>query len=122
MAIVIGDSIFTPADDDAQRYLPPVGILWAALGVLRVTGTDTTATLAGDTLRADIGRPPVWRASFAAGTLRSLERIDGNRLREQVRLDSVTIAYRNFGGHRRLTLSALRRQQDPPYDEAIWRH
>jgi hypothetical protein len=120
-AILIGDSLFTPANDDARRYLPPVPLLWAAFGVLRVSASDTTAVLLGDTLSADIGASPTWRATFVAGELRSLARIDGKRLRENVSRDSTTIAYRNFGAHRRLTLTVLRRVQDPPFDEAIWR-
>lgn len=119
-AILIGDRLATPADDDAIRYLPPVPLLWAALGRLQVVGQDTTARLAGDTLRADIGREPVWRAAFTATSLVSLQRIDGKRLRESVRRDSSTIAYRNYGSRRRLTLTLLRQIEDPPYDEAIW--
>lgn len=119
-AILVGDRLTTPADDGARRYLPPVPLLWAALGRLQVTGTDTTARLAGDTLWADIGREPVWRAAFAASSLVSLQRIEGNRLRESVRRDSSVVAYRNFGARRRLTLTIQRRIADPPFDEAIW--
>jgi len=119
-AILIGDKLSTPADDDAIRYLPPVPLLWAALGRLQVVGQDTTARLSADTLRADIGREPVWRATFTSASLVSLQRIDGSRLREAVRRDSSTISYRNYGSRRRLTLTLLRRFEDPPYDEAIW--
>ncbi len=121
-AILIGDSIFTPPGDDARRYLPPVPLLWAAFGVLRVTAADTTARLLGDTLSADIGDAPTWRATFVAGELRGLARIEGKRLRESVRRDSSTITYRNHGARRQLELTILRRLQDPPFDEAIWRH
>lgn len=120
-AILIGDQLSTPANDDARRYLPPVPLLWAALGRLQVTGQDTTARLTGDTLRADIGGNPVWRATFATAALVSLQRLDGGRLRESVRRDTATIAYRNFGARRRLTLTIQRRIADPPFDEAIWR-
>lgn len=119
-AILVGDRLTTPANDDARRYLPPVPLLWAALGRLQVTGQDTTARLAGDTLRADIGRNPVWRAAFTASSLVSLQRLEGNRLRESIRRDSAVIAYRNFGARRRLTLTVQRRIADPPFDEAIW--
>lgn len=120
-AILIGDSLATPSSDDARRYLPPVPLLWAAMGVLRVVAADTTARLDGDMLRADIGDEPRWRAAFDAASLVSLERIEGNRLRESVRRDSSTISYRNYGSRRRLTLTVLRRLSDPAYDEAIWR-
>lgn len=119
-AILLGERLTTPADDGARRYLPPVPLLWAALGRLQVTGTDTTARFADDTLRADIGRAPVWRAAFAGASLVSLQRIEGNRLRESVRRDSSVVIYRNFGARRRLTLTIQRRIADPPFDEAIW--
>lgn len=120
-AILIGDQLSTPADDDARRYLPPVPLLWAALGRLQVTGQDTTARLVGDTLRADIGSHPVWRATFSSSSLVSLQRLEGNRLRESIRRDTMVVAYRNFGARRRLTLTIQRRLADPPFDEAIWR-
>ncbi len=119
-ALLIGDQLSTPANEDAMRYLPPVPLLWAALGRLEVTGQDTTARLQGDTLRADIGTSPVWRAAFTGEGLTSLQRIDGGRLRESMVRDSSRISYRNFGSRRRLTLTLTRRLADAPYDEAIW--
>lgn len=119
-AILIGDSLRTAAED-GRRYLPPVPLLWAALGVLRVSGADTVARVDGDTIRVEIGRDPSFRAAFGDSALVALERIDGGRLREQVRRDSVRIEYRNLSSRRRLTLSSLRRVPDAPYDPAIWR-
>jgi hypothetical protein len=119
-AILIGDTLRTAAED-GRRYLPPVPLLWAALGVLRVVGSDTTARVDQDTLRVDIGLDPVYRATFGDSGLVSLARIDGDRLREQVHRDSVRIEYRNPASRRRLTLSSLRRVPDAPYDPAIWR-
>lgn len=119
-AILIGDTLRT-AGEDGRRYLPPVPLLWAALGVLRVSGVDTVARLDGDTIRVEIGRDPSFRAALSGSTLAGLERIDGGRIREQVRRDSVRIEYRNFSSRRRLTLSSLRRVPDAPYDSAIWR-
>ncbi|MCC6319100.1 MAG: hypothetical protein IT361_15605 [Gemmatimonadaceae bacterium] len=119
-AILIADSLRT-AGDDGRRYLPPVPLLWAALGVLRVTGSDTVARMDGDTLRVEIGQGIVFRASFGDTALVSLGRIEGGRLREQVRRDATSIVYRHFSGRRSLTLSALRRFQDPPYAQDIWR-
>jgi hypothetical protein len=120
--VLIGDSLWTPANDDTRRYLPPVPLLWSALGALRVTATDTIARVVGDTLFTDIGRDPTWRAAFVATALRQLDRVQGNRLRERVQRDSTTTVYRNFGARRRLTLTVVRRFEDPPFDEAIWRH
>ncbi len=119
-ALLIGDQLRTPANEDAMRYLPPAALLWAALGRLDVAGQDTTARLQGDTLRADIGASPVWRVAFSGEGLVSLQRIDGGRLRESVVRDSSRISYRNFGSRRRLTLTLTRRLTDAPYDEAIW--
>ena len=119
-AILIGDSIRTAADD-GRRYLPPVTLLWAALGVLRVTGADTVARQDGDTLRVEMNGHPVYRAAFADTLLVTLGRIDGGRLREQVRRQPDRVTYRHFAGHRSLTLTALRRIADAPYDAEIWR-
>lgn len=121
-AVLIGDSLWTPANDETRRYLPPVQLLWGALGALRVNATDTIARIVGDTLFADIGSDPTWRAAFVGMLLRQVDRIQGNRLRERVQRDSITTVYRNFGARRRLTLTVVRRFQDPPFDEAIWRH
>lgn len=120
-AILIADSLHTAANDDARRYLPPVPLLWAAMGQLRVVAADTTALVDGDTLRVEIGEGPTWRAAFVDARLRELQRIDGRRLRESVVLDSSTVVYRNHGARRRLTLRITRRLSDPPFDEAIWR-
>jgi hypothetical protein len=119
-AILIGDSLRT-AGEDGRRYLPPVPLLWAALGVLRVPGGDTTARVDGDTLRVQVGHEPSYRAGIAESRLATLGRIDGGRLREQVRRDTASVVYRHFGNRRRLTLSSLRRISDAPYDPSIWR-
>lgn len=119
-AILIGDTLRT-AGEDGRRYLPPVPLLWAALGVLRVPGGDTTVRVDGDTLRLEIGRGPSYRAVMAGGDLASLSRIDGGRVREIIRRDTARVAYRHYGGRRSLTLSSLRRVPDAPYDPAIWR-
>ena len=119
-AILIGDTIFTAADDEARRYLPSVPMLWAALGRLTVTSADTTARIDGDTLRADFGAQPTWRAAFARDQLSLLGRIEGGRLRESVRRDSTSVRYLNLGSRRRLTMTLMRHLSDSPYDQAIW--
>lgn len=120
-AILIGDSLRTAAED-GRRYLPPVPLLWAALGVLRVTGADTLARVDRDTLRVEIGQAPAFRAALTGASLASLGLVRGGRLREQVLRDSVRVTYRHFAGHRSLTLTSLRRVADAPYDPEIWRH
>lgn len=120
-AILIGDTLRT-AGEDGRRYLPPVPLLWAALGVLRLGGDDTTVTVDGDTLRAEVRvGPDVFRIAWAGRRMVSLGRIAGGRLREQVWQDSSRIAYRHFAARRRLTLTEVRRVSDAPYDPAIWR-
>lgn len=119
-AILIGDTLRTAAED-GRRYLPPVPLLWGALGVLRVSGADTVARLDGGVLRVEIGPDPTYRAAFGDSALSALERIEDGRLREQVVRDSVRIEYRNRSSRRRLTLSSIRRVPDAPYDPAIWR-
>lgn len=120
-ALLLGDTLLTPAEDDARRYLPPVPMLWAALGRLQVAASDTVLHQQGDTLWAQFAGEPTWRAAFVGRELHSLARVDGRRLRETIRRDSSVIAYRNPGARRRLTLTLTRRVQDPPYDAAIWR-
>lgn len=120
-AILLGDSLFSPANGDAKRYLPPVPLLWGGLGWLRVSAPDTLLRMDGDTLRAEIGSSPAWRAALVGASLVALERVEGGRLRESVHRDSSVISYRNHGARRRLTLTVLRRFDDPPFDEAIWR-
>lgn len=120
-AILIGDSLRTAAED-GRRYLPPVPLLWAALGVLRISGRDTTVRLDGDTLRAEVREgADVFRIAWSGRRMVSLGRIAGGRLREQVYQDSSRIAYRHFAARRRLTLTEVRRVSDAPYDPAIWR-
>lgn len=119
-AVLIGDSLATPAADDARRYLPPVPLLWAALGRLHVTAPETLAVVRGDTVQAEIGTRERWRAAFVRGELAELQRVASNRLRESVRRDSTGISYRNHAARRRLSLVLTQRVSDPPFDAAIW--
>jgi hypothetical protein len=120
-AILIGDSIVTPPEADGRRYLPSVPLLWAALGVLKITGADTVARIRADTLWVDLGAGPAWRAAFAGAGLAAVERIDGGRLHEMVRRDSLSVTYRSLAARRRLTLSRIRRVPEGPFDPSIWR-
>ena len=121
-AIVIGDSVSTPGGDQVRRYLPPVALLWAALGRLSVPpDADTVAKVDGEALRADIGRNPVWRVSFAGDRLTRLDRIvDGRRL-EWVARNGQDIRYKNERSSRSLTLKISGSNEAPPFDPAIWR-
>ena len=121
-AIVIGDSMFTPGGDQARRYLPPVSLLWAALGRLAVPAVpDTVAKVDGDILRADIGRNPTWRITFADDELTRVERIvDGRRI-EWVSRAGSDIRYQHERASRSLTLRVTSTDAASPFDPAIWR-
>lgn len=128
-AIVLGDSIYTPAGDQARRYLPPVPLLWAAFGTLHLVGADTTLRVDGDTLRADIvsdtsSTPTTfWRVAFVDRRLVRLDRVADSRLLELVeRPDTVNVRYRNNAARRSLGLTIQRVIRDPIFDPAIWQH
>lgn len=118
-AILIGDSIRT-AEEDGRRYLPPVPLLWAALGVLRVTAADTVVRRRSDTVWVEFNR--TYRAAVVGRQVVELGRMDGGRWRDRVSIDSSQIAYRQFRSsvRRRLTLTSLRRIPEGPFDASIW--
>lgn len=130
-AIVLGDSVYTPNGDQARRYLPPVPLLWAAFGALRLVGSDTTVRVDGDTLRADIvidaasasSPAAFWRVAFVGRELARLERIAEHRIVEIVeRRDTARVNYRNHGAGRSLGLTIQRKTRGTPFDPAIWQH
>jgi hypothetical protein len=122
-AIIIGDSLFVPGGSDAKRYLPPVPMLWAALGKLIVAAPDTTTHMDGDTLRADIGHDPTWRVAFAPRGLIQIEHLAKGRIVERVtRSDTAQVEYRHNGARRTLRLSNLRTHNESGFDAAIWKH
>lgn len=121
-AIVIGDSVSTPGGDQVRRYLPPVALLWAALGRLAVPAVpDTVAKVDGGTLRADIGRNPVWRVTFTDDRLSRLERIVGGKRIEWVARNGQDVRYQNERSSRSLTLKISGSNEAPPFDSVIWR-
>jgi hypothetical protein len=121
-AIVIGDSVSTPGGDQARRYLPPVALLWATLGRLAVPAVpDTIAKVDGNTLRADIGRNPVWRVTFTGDRLVRLERIVGGKRLEWVARSGQDVRYQNERSSRSLTLRISSSNEAPAFDPAIWR-
>ena len=121
-AIVVGDSVWTPGGDQVRRYLPPVSLLWAALGRLAVPPVpDTIAKVDGNALRADIGRNPVWRVTFTSDRLARLERIASGRRLEWVARNGQDIRYQNERSSRSLTLKISGSNEAPPFDPAIWR-
>jgi hypothetical protein len=132
-AIVIGDTIYTPGGDEARRYLPPVPLLWAAFGTLRLADADTILRVDGDTLRADIlsdtlGYPTslpatFWRVAFVGRELVRLERVSNRRLEEFVeRSDTMRVRYRHNASRRSLGLTIQRRTRGSTFDPSIWQH
>ena len=120
--ILIADSLASVAQDEARRSLPPVPMLWAALGTVRVRGADTTVVMDGDTLRADVGRDPTWRVTFGPSALVRLERIAGGRIEETVeRGDSTQVVYRQPAAGRSLVLAIRQVVREPGFDASIWR-
>lgn len=121
-AYLVGDTVIVPGGEMLRRFLPPPPLLWAAVGRLAVPAArDTTARLAGDTLRVDIGRSPTWRVTFADGLVARLERIEGGRVVEWVsRSPAGVVRYRNESARRSLDLTITRTESVPPFDASIW--
>jgi hypothetical protein len=121
-AVLIGDSLSVPGPDMARRLVPPRALLWAALGRLDIPSErDTVVRVDGGVLRADIGTPVHWRASFRGDTLTRLERVDGGRLQEWVeRTGDQKIYYRHESARRSLSLVIQRSDAVPAFDASIW--
>ena len=120
--ILIADSLIVGAQPGAERYVPPVPLLWAALGRVTMTGRDTVVRVDGDTLRAEIGPAPTWRLAFGREGLVRAERIADGRIEETVeRSDSTRVLYRQPGGSRTLELTVQNRIRESAFNAAIWR-
>ena len=123
-AVLIGDELRVPSAAAAisRRLVPPPPMLWAAMGRLALPVTpDTVIRVEGDTLRADIGTPVTWRATFVRDTLRRIERVDGRRVVEWVqRLADGRLRYRHEVGRRQLDLFILRTDKVSAFDSDIW--
>jgi hypothetical protein len=120
--ILIADSLTAVANDEARRSFPPGPMLWAALGVVRVTGADTAVVMDGDTLRADVGHDPTWRVTFGPSALVRLERIVRGRVEETVeRADSLGVVYRQPAAGRTLVLAIRQVVRESGFDASIWR-
>ena len=121
-AVLIGDSLIVPGPDMARRLVPPRSLLWAALGRLDLPAErDTVVRVDDGVVRADIGSPVRWRASFRGDTLTRLERVEGGRLQEWVeRTSSQKVQYRHEGSRRSLSLVIQRSDAAPAFDASIW--
>ncbi len=112
-----------PGPEAARNLIPPRALLWAALGRLDVPAErDTVVRVDAGVLRADIGAPVRWRATFHGDTLTRLERVDGSRIQEWVqRAADQSVQYRNEAARRTLSLIIQRSDAVPPFDPTIWR-
>ena len=121
-AVMIGDSLQVPGPDAVRRLIPSRPLLWAALGRLDLPAErDTVVRVDGGLLRADIGSPTHWRATFHGDTLTRLERVDRDRLQEWVERGSDgVVTYRHEGARRTLSLVIQRSDAVSAFDSDIW--
>ncbi len=122
VAVLTGDSLQMPGPDMVRKLVPPRPLLWASLGRFDVPSErDTVVRVDGNLVRADIGSPVHWRATFRGDTLTRLERIDGGRLQEWVeRSADQKVLYRNEAARRSLSLVIQRSDAAAPFDPSIW--
>ncbi|HJU90930.1 MAG TPA: hypothetical protein VJ672_16195 [Gemmatimonadaceae bacterium] len=122
-AHLIGNDLRAPNDRMVRSVLPPVPLLWAALGRLSIgTPPDTVARLAGDTLRVEIGRGSTWRVTFVRDSLSELMHVKGGRIQQFVQRDSARVRFRDPGASRDLQLTIVRVDTVPGgFDASIWR-
>ena len=120
-AILIGDSLSAPRRDLVQKYLPPIPLLWAALGRLAIPALrDTVVTLDGEVLRADVGRPPEWRVTVRGDSLAGLDHVSKGNITETLSRNAQgVITYEAPGARRRLRLTILR-DAIGSFDASIW--
>jgi hypothetical protein len=123
-AVLIGDQLrlHDQSNDLARRVIPPPPLLWATLGRLAVPAQrDTAVRRQGDTLRADVGVPVVWRVTFVRDTLRRLERVEQGRVLEWVeRGANGQVRYRHEGARRQLDLQITLSFVVSGFDPKIW--
>jgi hypothetical protein len=124
-AVLIGDNLRLQdqQSDIIRRVIPSSPLLWATLGRLAVPPVrDTVARRQGDTVRADMGRPVVWRVTFIRDTLRRLERVGDGRVLEWVERSpqSGQVRYRHEGNRRQLDLQITLSFQVRAFDPSIW--
>ncbi len=120
-AVLIGDSLRAARRDLVQKYLPPVPLLWAALGRLAIPALrDTVVRIDGEVLRADVGRPTEWRVAIQGDTLVGLDHVSRGNITETLsRGGAGVITYEAPGARRRLRLTILR-DAIGSFDASIW--
>ena len=121
--IVIGDSLVQTRPKLARRLLPPVPLLWAALGVFRVPpARDTAARVDSDTLRIVIAGAPAWRVTFMGTDLLRLDLIEDGRIPQSlVRVSASHLHFDAPAAGRSLDLFIESVDTLPSFDASIWR-
>jgi len=121
VAVLIGDSLRISGGSLGRRFIPPVPLLWAALGRSAITALgDTTARVDGGLLRADIGSPTNWRLTFRGDSLVRVERVSDSHIVEWVERNGSSIHYRSEQDRRALLLTIKRVEEVPAFDASIW--
>ena len=123
-AVLIGDRLSVPREaEEIRRVLPPVPLLWAALGRLALPAApDTTVRIDGRLLRAEVGNEPRWRVTFEGPRLVEVLRVSDGRVAERVtRGADGGVQYQHLTAQRRLTLTNLATAKAADFDAAIWR-
>ena len=83
---------------------------------------DTVVRVDGPLVRADIGSPVHWRATFMGDSLSRLERVDGGRIHEWVERGSgQRVQYRHESSGRTLSLVIQRSDAASAFSPSIWR-
>ncbi len=120
-AVLIGNELRAPRRELIQKYLPPIPLLWAALGRLALPALpDTVVRLDGSILRADLGRPIEWRVGVRDTMLVEVKHVSGGRITESLaRSGGNVVTYEAPGSRRRLRLTILR-DEIGSFDASIW--
>lgn len=121
-AVLIADSLQLPGIDLFRRLIPPPTLMWTLLGRSAFPVTrDTAVRRDGEFLRADLGKPVQWRATFRSDSLIRLDRVDGDRVMEWIEHQPERrIEYRQETARRTLKLQVTRVDSVGSFDASIW--
>lgn len=121
-AALVGDTLRVPGMDIIRRYLPPVSLLWAALGRLEIPPLpDTVVRVEAGVVRGDIGKPVEWRVTANNGFLLRLDHVSSGRIIEWVTRDTTGhVEYHAPNSRRRLIITIIHAQTAEPFDSSIW--
>jgi len=120
-AVLIGDSLRAPHADLARRYIPPIPLMWAALGRLAIPAlSDTVVRIDGELTRADIGRPLQWRVALKGDTLVELDHISDGKITESLTRGPNGLLTFQAPGARRILRFTVVREEPGSFNASIW--